>query len=249
MVDSGASVNVCPKWFGNSKLEQSDDATCLREANGKPLKEYGKRQIRLKICGQTKRYDFHVVHVTKPILSVSCLCENGAETHLAKESFLKFSNEHEPLIRKGGVYFNKAQTVNACVRADGYTEKTDAYDLMDSQKTDTYKLTDSQRKTDEYKLTDSQKKTDAYKLTDSQRKTDAYKLMDSQKKTDAYKLMDSQKKTDAYKLTDSQKKTDAYKLTDSQKNIRARARSSPPSPTAHTHLFVEKRGLNGRRRR
>ena len=34
MVDSGASVNVCPKWFGNSKLEQSDDATCLRGANG-----------------------------------------------------------------------------------------------------------------------------------------------------------------------------------------------------------------------
>ena len=32
MVDSGASVNVCPKWFGNSKLEQSDDATCLRGA-------------------------------------------------------------------------------------------------------------------------------------------------------------------------------------------------------------------------
>ena len=57
MVDSGASVNVCPKWFGNSKLEQSDDATCLRGANGKPLQEYGKRQIWLKICGQTKRYD------------------------------------------------------------------------------------------------------------------------------------------------------------------------------------------------
>ena len=30
MVDSGASVNVCPKWFGNSKLEQSDDATSGR---------------------------------------------------------------------------------------------------------------------------------------------------------------------------------------------------------------------------
>ena len=96
------------------------------------------------------------------------MCENGAETHLAKESFLRFGNEHEPLIRKGGVYFVKAQTVNACVRADGYTEKTDAYKLMESQK-----------KTDAYKLTDSQK-TDAYKLTDSQ-KTDAYKLMDSRK--------------------------------------------------------------------
>ena len=50
MVDSGASVNVCPKWFGNSKLEQSDDATCLRGANGKPLQEYGKRQIWLKFA-------------------------------------------------------------------------------------------------------------------------------------------------------------------------------------------------------
>ena len=36
MIDSGVSVNVCPKWFGNSKLEQSDGATCLRGANGKP---------------------------------------------------------------------------------------------------------------------------------------------------------------------------------------------------------------------
>ena len=34
-----------------------------------------------------------------------------------------------------------------------------------------------------------------------------------------------------------------------QQCIRARARSRPPSPTAHTHLFVEKRGLKGRRRR
>ena len=168
MVDNGASVNVCPKWLGNSKLEQSDDATCLRGANGKPLQEYGKRQIWLKICGQTKRYDFHVVDVTKPILSVSCLCENGVETHLAKESFLRLGDGYESLIRKGDVYFVKAQTVNACVRADGCTEKTREYKLTDSQKTDAYKLMDSQKKTDAYKLTDS-RKTDAYKLTDSQK--------------------------------------------------------------------------------
>ena len=123
MIDSGASVNVCPKWFGNSRLEQSDGATCLRRANGKPLQEYGKRQIWLKLCGQTKRYDFHVVDVTKPFLSVSCLCENGVETHQAKESFLRFGDGHEPLIRRVGVYFVKAQTVNACVPADGCTKK------------------------------------------------------------------------------------------------------------------------------
>ena len=63
---------------------------------------------------------------------------------------------HEPLIRKGGVYVVKAQTVNACVRDDGCKEKTDVYKLTDSRKTDAYELTDS-RKTDAYKLTDSRK--------------------------------------------------------------------------------------------
>ena len=118
MIDSGASVNVRPKWFGNSKLEQSDGATCLRGANGKPLQEYGKRQIWLKMCGQTKR-----IFICFP-------CEHGVETHLAKKSFLRLGDGHEPLMRKGGVYV-KAETVNAvedmtrdrsqerCVRADG----------------------------------------------------------------------------------------------------------------------------------
>ena len=85
----------------------------------KPLQEHGKRQIWLKFCGQTKGYDFHVVNVTKLILSVTCLCEPGVETHLAKKSFLRFGGGHEPLISKGGVYFVKAKMVNACVRADG----------------------------------------------------------------------------------------------------------------------------------
>ena len=131
MIDSGASVNVCTKWFGNSKLEQSDCATCLRGANGKPLQEYGMRQICLRICGQTTRYNFHVVNVTKPISSVSCSCEQGVETNLAKKCFSRFGDGHEPLIRKSGVYFVKVQTVNAventtldkpqqrCERADG----------------------------------------------------------------------------------------------------------------------------------
>ena len=57
--------------------------------------------------------------------------EHGVETHLAKKSFLRFGDGHEPLIRRSGVYFVKAQTVNTvedvtrdrsqeqCVRADG----------------------------------------------------------------------------------------------------------------------------------
>ena len=43
----------------------------------------------LKIGNNLKRYDFHVLEVTKPILSVSYLCEHGIETHFAREPFLK----------------------------------------------------------------------------------------------------------------------------------------------------------------
>ena len=30
MIDSGASVNVCPKWFGQSVLEKSEESVRLR---------------------------------------------------------------------------------------------------------------------------------------------------------------------------------------------------------------------------
>ena len=34
MVDSGASVNVCPKWFGNSKLEHLSQGSKRKTAPG-----------------------------------------------------------------------------------------------------------------------------------------------------------------------------------------------------------------------
>ena len=75
MIDSGASVNVCPKWFGESILQESDGSVQLRGADGRTLQDDGKRQIWLKIGNHLRQYDFHVVEVTKPILSVSYLCE------------------------------------------------------------------------------------------------------------------------------------------------------------------------------
>ena len=93
-----------------------------------------------------------MVNVTKLILSVSCLCEPGVETHLAKKSFLRFGGGHEPLMSKGGVYFVKAQTVNACVRADGCTHKTREYNLMGDQKNHEYKPTGAQKTRGEYEL-------------------------------------------------------------------------------------------------
>ena len=74
MIDSGAPINVCPKWFGKSALQKSDGSVLL----------HGKRQIWLKIGNNLKRYDVHVVEVTKATLSVSYLFEKGIETQNAE---------------------------------------------------------------------------------------------------------------------------------------------------------------------
>ena len=81
MIDSGASVSVCPKWFGESVLEISDGSVQLRGADGRTLQDYGKRQIWLRFRNHLRRYDLHLVEVTTPILSVSHLFEKGLETH------------------------------------------------------------------------------------------------------------------------------------------------------------------------
>ena len=91
MIDSGASVNVCPKWFGTPSCNSLMVRTCLRGANGEPLQEYRKATDLVEnLRSDENGDDFHVVDVTKPILSVSRLCEHGVETHLAKKSFLRF---------------------------------------------------------------------------------------------------------------------------------------------------------------
>ena len=149
-----------------------------------------------------------MVNVTKPILSVSCLCEQGGETHSAKKSLLRFGDGHEPLTRRGGVYFGQAQTVNAdenttrdksqerCERADG--QKSHAYEPMDDQKSHAYELMDDQ-------------KIHAYELMKGQ-KIRAYELMDQ--KIHAYELMDQ--KLHACELTDQ--KNQAYELTNCKKS-------------------------------
>ena len=78
-----------------------------------------KRQIWLRIGHHLKRYEFHVLDVTKPILSVSNLCEYGIETHLVRQHFLKHGERHEPLIKKSGVYFVKAKVVHEMKGAVG----------------------------------------------------------------------------------------------------------------------------------
>ena len=43
-INSGASVNVCSKWFGKSTLQKSDGSVLLGGADGRTLQDHGKRQ-------------------------------------------------------------------------------------------------------------------------------------------------------------------------------------------------------------
>ena len=76
MIDNGASVNLCSKWFGKSGLEKSDGSVRHRGADGRTLQD----QIWLRIGNHLKQCDFHVVDVTKPFLSVGYLWDSGIET-------------------------------------------------------------------------------------------------------------------------------------------------------------------------
>ena len=90
---SGSEVhNVCPKWFGESSLEISDGSVQLRGADGRKFQDYGKRKIWLQIGNHLRQWDLRVVEVTQPIISVTSVCENGTETHLARELFLKYGD-------------------------------------------------------------------------------------------------------------------------------------------------------------
>ena len=113
MIDTGASVTICPEWFGEPILQESDGSVQLR----------GKNRLR--------QYDFHVAEVTKPILRESCLCENATEAHLAREPFLKFGDRRGPLIKtkrcvlcqgadrsQSQAHNRVTRTSHSCVRAE-----------------------------------------------------------------------------------------------------------------------------------
>ena len=135
MTDSGASVNVCPKWFVETVLEKSDGSVELRGADGRTLQDYGIRHIRLRIGSRLRQCDFHVVEVTKQILSVSYLCEHGIETRLSKQPFLKYGERHESLIKKSGCVLrqgadrSRSQGHSRVTRTSWRFTETHAYEL------------------------------------------------------------------------------------------------------------------------
>ena len=76
-------VNVCPKWSDGSRP---------RGPTGKLLQGYRERQLGLKIGAGTNQYEFQVADVTKPTLSVCCLCGSGTKAHLRTQRTLQMKD-------------------------------------------------------------------------------------------------------------------------------------------------------------
>ena len=110
MIDSGASVFVCPTWFVLSSFKKPDWSVRLRSTDARTLQDYGKRRICLKIENHLKPYGFHVVDMTKPIQSASFLRDNGIETQLARQPFFKHGERHQPFVKQSYLCFVKAKT-------------------------------------------------------------------------------------------------------------------------------------------
>ena len=83
-----------------------------------------------------------IVEVTKPILSVSYLRENGVETHLARQPFSKYCERLEPLIKKavctssrrGSFAKSRAQSSHAYEHEIHKTHEYEQGDAQESQK-------------------------------------------------------------------------------------------------------------------
>ena len=67
--------------------------------------------------------------------------------------------------------------MNACVRADGCTEKTREYNLTGDQKSHEYMPKGAQKTRDEYELMGVQKTRDEYELMGAQKARGEYELM------------------------------------------------------------------------
>ena len=110
-----------PNGSENRFFRNQTDQFQLRGADGRTLPDYGKASDLAE--GRKHTWD-STTSVTKPILSVSYLCENGTEIHLARDPFLKYGDQPRTPDQENGVYFVKAQivhkvkgTIESCVRA------------------------------------------------------------------------------------------------------------------------------------
>ena len=121
LLDSGSYIHVCPWWFAQDvPMIQAPKIDAIT-ASGKPLKHYGDKVIHLRTKSQNSiSCRFHVMNVSRPILSVGRLAQQG---HVVKftpdgaEILYNDGQTRDDLTRRGEVYFLQVAVDSTAVTA------------------------------------------------------------------------------------------------------------------------------------
>ena len=112
MIDSGASVHVCPPDHGQENgLRKSSGTRPLLTASGAEMKQHGIRQVSYDTEVGKITTDYRVLDVRRPIWSLGSMTDSGCDVHFTKNHCWIFKDDGKELemIRSGGVFFVAAR--------------------------------------------------------------------------------------------------------------------------------------------
>ena len=108
MIDSGASVHVCPPDHGQENgLRKSSKTRPLLTASGAEMKQHGMRQVSYDTEVGNITTDYRVLDVRRPIWSLGSMMDSGCDVHFTKNRCWISTDDKKELdiIRSGGVFF------------------------------------------------------------------------------------------------------------------------------------------------
>ena len=112
MIDSGASVHVCPPDHGQvNGLRKSSGTRPLLTASRAEMKQHGMRQVSYDTEAGKITTDYRVLDVRRPFWSLGSMMDSGCDVHFAKSRrwISKGDGKELDMIRSGGVFFVAAR--------------------------------------------------------------------------------------------------------------------------------------------
>ena len=112
MIDSGASVHVCPpEHVQENGLRKSSETEPLLTASGAEMTQHGMRQVSYDTEVGKVTADYRVLDVRRPISSLGLMMDSGCDVHFTKNRYWisKDDGKEFDMIRSGGVFFVAAR--------------------------------------------------------------------------------------------------------------------------------------------
>ena len=112
MIDSGASVHVCPPDHGPEKgLREASESRPLLTASGAEMEQHGMRQVSYDTEVGKVPTDYRVLDVRRPIWSLESMTDSSCDVHFTKNRcwISKDDRKELDMIRSGGVFLVAAK--------------------------------------------------------------------------------------------------------------------------------------------